>query len=93
MFRSYCRMVSKSIVEERLRSMLSPQFLKVTDNSGGCGAAFNAYIVSQQFEGKGLLDRQRLVNSAIAAEMPQIHAFTMKCLTPGEWEAKNRPEE
>ncbi|GIX64481.1 BolA family protein [Babesia caballi] len=86
-------MVSKAIVEERLRALLAPVFLRVVDNSGGCGAAFHAYIVSQQFDGKKLLERHRLVNGVMAEEMPRIHAFTMQCLTPAEWEAKNRPEE
>ncbi|CDR95166.1 BolA-like protein, putative [Babesia bigemina] len=85
-------MITKAVVEERLRALLAPVFLKVVDNSGGCGAAFHAYIVSQQFSGKRLLERHRLVNGAIAEEMPHIHAFTMQCLTPDEWEAKDRPE-
>ncbi|KAK1442723.1 hypothetical protein BgAZ_302410 [Babesia gibsoni] len=86
-------MISKAVVEERLRGILAPVFLKVVDQSGGCGAAFHAYIVSPQFSGKKLLERQRLVNAAMNEEMPKIHAFTMKCLTPEEWEDKNRPEE
>ncbi|KAK1938402.1 BolA-like protein [Babesia divergens] len=86
-------MITKSVVEERLRSILAPAFLKVVDKSGGCGAAFHAYIVSSQFNGKKLLERHRLVNGAMSEEMPSIHAFTMQCLTPEEWEAKNKPEE
>lgn len=85
-------MVTKALVEEKLRTILAPTFLKVVDQSGGCGAAFHAYVVSSQFSGKKLLERHRLVNGAMADEMPKIHAFTMQCLTPEEWEAKNRPE-
>jgi stress-induced morphogen len=32
---------------------------EVTDESDGCGAKFNFVIVSEQFEGKSLLARQR----------------------------------
>lgn len=41
-------------------------------------------MVSAQFEGKRLLERQRLVNAALAGVMPEIHALTMKCLTPAQ---------
>lgn len=56
--------------------------------SGGCGQAFNAMIVSSQFEKKSTLARHRLVNSALKTEIAAIHAWTPKCLTPEEWQRK-----
>jgi stress-induced morphogen len=54
--------------------------------TGGCGQAFNAIIVSPQFDKKTLLARHRLVNSALKAEIAAIHAWTPKCYTPEQWE-------
>ncbi|AFZ81131.1 hypothetical protein BEWA_005390 [Theileria equi strain WA] len=85
----YARM-NKGIIEDKIRLALSPSFLNIVDKSGGCGAAFDAVIVSTLFENKKLIERQRLVNASIAEEMAKIHAFTMKCHTPKEWEDKNK---
>ena len=53
---------------------------------GGCGQAFQAVIVSPQFEKKTMLARHRLVNSVLKAEIAAIHAWTPKCYTPEQWE-------
>jgi stress-induced morphogen len=45
------------------------------------------------FEGKPLLQRHRTVNSALAAELEHIHAITLKCLTPAQWEEKKKAEQ
>ncbi|KAJ6754699.1 BOLA-LIKE PROTEIN-RELATED [Salix purpurea] len=52
--------------------------LEVIDTSGGCGASFAIEIVSEQFEGKRLLERHRLVNAALEEEMKEIHALSIK---------------
>ncbi|KAG8383765.1 hypothetical protein BUALT_Bualt04G0047800 [Buddleja alternifolia] len=58
----------------------------VIDTSGGCGASFSIEIVSEQFEGKRLLERHRMVNGALVEEMKQIHALSItKALTPDQW--------
>ncbi|XP_044507218.1 protein BOLA2 [Mangifera indica] len=78
--------VTKEQVESSLTSKLSPSHLEVIDTSGGCGASFVVEIVSAQFEGKRLLERHRLVNSALEEEMKQIHALSIKkALTPEQW--------
>ncbi|KAH9669310.1 protein BOLA2 [Citrus sinensis] len=59
---------------------------EVIDTSGGCGAKFEIEIVSEQFEGKRLLARHRLVNAALEEEMKQIHALSIKkAMTPEQW--------
>jgi len=54
----------------------------VTDTSGGCGASFEVSCVSHAFAGKSLLQRHRLVNDALRAEMPSIHALSIKKAVP-----------
>uniref|UniRef100_A0A336LPP7 dolichyl-P-Glc:Man9GlcNAc2-PP-dolichol alpha-1,3-glucosyltransferase n=1 Tax=Culicoides sonorensis TaxID=179676 RepID=A0A336LPP7_CULSO len=63
-------------------------FLEVVDQSDGCGGKFAAVIVSPEFQGKSLLQRHRLVNSALSEELKTIHAFSQKTFTPEQWEAE-----
>jgi BolA protein len=82
-------------IEETLRRELAAEYLVVVDEShlhaghagarGGAGH-FRAVVVSARFEGKGPVERQRLVYAALAAEMgSEIHALSMRTLTPAQW--------
>lgn len=52
----------------------------------GDGHHFEAVIVSAAFEGKRLIARHQLVYLALGDRMRQeIHALSMKTLTPAEW--------
>jgi stress-induced morphogen len=73
-------------LESKLKSALNASYVSIEDMSGGCGQAFNAIIVSDQFEKKTLLARHRLVNNTLKEEIAAIHAWTPKCLTPDQWE-------
>ncbi|KAL8211309.1 hypothetical protein R6Q57_005746 [Mikania cordata] len=78
--------VTKEQVESALRSKLSPSHIEVIDTSGGCGTSFKVEVVSEQFEGKRLLERHRMVNGALVEEMKDIHALSItKALTPDQW--------
>ena len=51
----------------------------------GDGAHFEATIVSAAFEGKSLIQRHQLVYGVLGDRMKsEIHALSMKTLTPGE---------
>ncbi|XP_068658412.1 protein BOLA2-like [Aristolochia californica] len=79
--------VNKAEVEAALTSKMKPTHLEVVDTSGGCGASFAIEIVSEQFEGKRLLERHRLVNGALEEQMKEIHALSIKkALTPAQWQ-------
>ncbi|XWS33206.1 hypothetical protein CRYUN_Cryun22dG0060800 [Craigia yunnanensis] len=85
--------VTKDQVESSLTSKLKPSHLEVIDTSGGCGASFAIEIVSEQFEGKRLLERHRIVNTALEEEMKQIHALSIKkALTPEQWKQQQESE-
>ncbi|KAK3024942.1 hypothetical protein RJ639_042946, partial [Escallonia herrerae] len=65
----------------------------VIDTSGGCGASFQVEIVSEQFEGKRLLERHRMVNAALTEEMKDIHALSItKAVTPDQWKKQQDTE-
>ena len=52
----------------------------------GDGRHFFATIVSTEFEGTSRIARQRRVYQALGDRMrEQIHALSMKTLTPAEW--------
>jgi acid stress-induced BolA-like protein IbaG/YrbA len=52
----------------------------------GDGRHFFATIVSPQFEGASRIARHQLVYRALGDRMrEQIHALSMKTLTPAEW--------
>ena len=54
----------------------------------GDGRHFFATIVSAEFEGTTRINRQRKVYAALGDRMrEQIHALSMKTLTPAEWAA------
>jgi BolA protein len=46
---------------------------------------FNVYIVSPAFEGKSRVERHRMVNTTLEAELKgSVHALAIKAQTPGE---------
>ena len=55
----------------------------------GDGQHFEAVIVSQAFEGKRPIARHQLVYAALGGRMhAEIHALSMRTLTPQEFKAK-----
>jgi acid stress-induced BolA-like protein IbaG/YrbA len=53
----------------------------------GDGQHFNAIIVSDAFAGKRLIQRHQLVYAALGDRMrEEIHALSMKTLTPEEFQ-------
>lgn len=86
--------VSDSL-EIKLRQAFSPTRLSIEDQSdrhaGHAGAReggeshFHVAIESTAFQGLSRLERQRLVNRALAAELAgPVHALSIKALAPGE---------
>lgn len=43
-------------------------------------------IVSDAFNGKPLIERHRMVNDIFKEELKEIHALTLKTLTPEQFE-------
>ncbi|KAL1978790.1 hypothetical protein VTN31DRAFT_1649 [Thermomyces dupontii] len=78
--------VTPESIRAKLTSQLEATHVEVEDLSGGCGQAFQAIIVSPQFDKKNALARHRLVNSVLKEEIAAIHAWTPKCYTPEQWQ-------
>ncbi len=57
---------------------------------GDDGFHFNAIIVSAEFRGKNMVQQHQLVYRALGDRMKQeIHALSMKTLTPEQWAESN----
>ena len=56
----------------------------------GDGRHWYATIVSADFEGKRLIQRHQRVYATLGAKIQndEVHALSMKTLTPGEWAAQ-----
>ena len=56
----------------------------------GDGQHFEAVIVSSEFVGLNRVKRQQRVNAILKARFDsgELHALSMKALTPEEWHAK-----
>jgi acid stress-induced BolA-like protein IbaG/YrbA len=54
----------------------------------GDGQHFQALVVSAEFAGKSRVQRHQLVYAALGSRMrEEIHALSMRTLTPEEWRA------
>ncbi len=82
-------------IRAALEAALTPESLEIHDDSashaGHSGARpggethYDARIVSARFAGLSRVQRQRLVNAALAAEFAAgLHAFSMTLKAPGE---------
>jgi BolA protein len=76
-------------IQSAVREALAPMHLEVTDESHmhsvpeGAESHFKLLVVSEQFEGQGLVARHRAVNRLLRGEMDQgLHALALHTLTP-----------
>lgn len=75
-------MVTPDSVKSGISSGLDCDHLEVS----GDGQHFEALIVSRGFEGRSRVQRHQLVYAALGDRMRQeIHALSMRTLTPAEW--------
>jgi BolA protein len=91
----------RSRIEAALRERLEAEHVEVIDEShlhaGHAGARsggghFRATIVSEHFEGLSPVKAQQLVYRALAEEMKgEIHALSMRTLTPARWRSSRHP--
>ena len=77
-------MVTNESVKRGIEAGLACEHVEVV----GDGQHFQALVVSREFEGRSRVQRHQLVYAALGARMrEEIHALSMKTLTPQEWQA------
>jgi BolA family transcriptional regulator, general stress-responsive regulator len=88
-------MKTQDVITKKLREAFSPESLQVQDEShlheGHAGhrpggeTHFRVYIVSPAFKGKSRIERHRMINSALSAELTgSVHALAIHAQAPGE---------
>ena len=88
-------MRTADLITKKLMDAFSPQSLKVMDEShqheGHAGhrpggqTHYRVYIVSEAFKGKTRLERHRMINQSLSAELADgIHALAIHAAAPGE---------
>ena len=86
-------------IHDKLSLILQPTHLDVENESrmhsvpAGSETHFKVLVVSDAFEGLGLVDRHRRVNAALADELSTgLHALTIRALTPAQWSEQGAPD-
>ena len=80
-------MVTPESIKTHIETNLPCELVQVE----GDGHHFNAVIVSAEFRGKNMVQQHQLVYRALGDRMKQeIHALSMKTLTPEQWADSNR---
>ncbi|CAH0489480.1 unnamed protein product [Peronospora farinosa] len=81
-------------IREKLLTAFSPQHLDVVNESymhnvpKGSETHFKVVVVTDQFEGKPLIQRHRMVNAVLQQELDDgVHALSILSKTPKQWEA------
>ena len=88
-------MTARETITNKLREAFAPEGLEVQDEShlheGHAGhrpggeSHFRVYIVSDAFKGKSRIERHRMINAALSAELAgSVHALALHAKAPGE---------
>jgi BolA protein len=88
-------MTVRATIAQKLTEAFTPLSLKVEDESdrhqghaghrAGGETHFRVYIVAEAFRGKGRLERHRMINATLAAELQAgVHALAIHAAAPGE---------
>ena len=88
-------MTTRDLITDKLTRAFTPQSLDVVDEShlhaGHAGhrpggeTHFRVTIVSESFRGKSRVERHRMINATLAAELAGgVHALAIHASAPGE---------
>ncbi|MES2366659.1 MAG: BolA family protein [Pseudomonadota bacterium] len=79
-------MVTPENIQQYIEQGMPCELVRVA----GDGQHFEAVIVSAEFRGKNRVQQHQIVYRALGDRMKaEIHALSMKTLTPEEWAAGN----
>jgi acid stress-induced BolA-like protein IbaG/YrbA len=81
-------MVTPESIQQGIQAGLACERVEVL----GDGQHFQALVVSAAFDGKSRIQRHQMVYAALGDRMrEEIHALSMRTLTPAEWKAQGLP--
>ncbi len=86
-------MIIQKQITQTLSEALEPAHLDVINESGmhnvpkGSETHFKVVAVSEQFGGKTLVNRHRMINELLADQLAGgVHALSLQTMTPDEWQ-------
>lgn len=88
-------MLVQNQIEERIREKLAVHHMSLENESymhnvpAGSESHFKLVLVSNEFEGKRLVQRHQLVYGVLQDEMTKIHALAMHLYSLKEWSERN----
>jgi len=73
-------------IEQLIQAGIPGSQVQVT----GDGSHFEAVVISNEFAGKSLIQKQRLVMATVREQIDsgELHALSIKTYTPEEWTAQ-----
>ncbi|HEX8874216.1 MAG TPA: BolA/IbaG family iron-sulfur metabolism protein [Nitrosospira sp.] len=81
-------MVTADSIKDHIEKAMPCELVHV---EGDDGFHFSAVIVSAEFRGKNMVQQHQMVYRALGDRMKQeIHALSMKTLTPEQWTESSR---
>ena len=95
-------MRTHDLITNKLTEAFAPESLQVIDEShrheGHAGhrpggeTHFRVHIVSESFRGKSRIERHRMINATLTAELAAgVHALAIHAIAPGEDETRPSP--
>jgi BolA protein len=85
----------QSLLKQKIESEFAPTHFEIFDESashslgartGRTETHFRLIIVSFHFDGLSRVERERNVYQVLTLEMAHIHALSVRCFSPAEWE-------
>jgi len=84
-------MLDPEKVKERISTALPGSEVEVKDLTG-TGDHFEARVVSQEFDGKSMIDQHKLVYAPLQdwLKSGELHALALRTFSPAQWEKHRR---
>ena len=84
-------MLDPEKVKERIAAALPGSEVEVRDLTG-TGDHFEARVVSQEFDGKSMVDQHKLVYAPLQdwLKSGELHALALRTFSPSQWEKFRR---
>ncbi|MFV2055832.1 MAG: BolA family protein [Thiohalomonadales bacterium] len=79
-------------MQDAIKAIIETGLVEVQATVVGDGSHFEATVVGVCFEGKSLLQKQKMVYALLSDKITngEIHAITIKAYTPEEWQKASR---
>ena len=83
-------MIEESKIKDTIQKAIDGAEIDI-QNPRGDGLHFNAIVIAKQFEGKSLMEQQRMVMEPLSALFgSSLHALSLKTYTPDRWKKVNQ---